>query len=139
MNNKQLILKRIEESCDSIFMRSDFSDLASYSQIGKIIKQLVHSGFLIKISHGVYVRAKVSSLTGKTIPVIPLKEIALKVLERLGVEVCKSQAETDYNRGVSTQIPTGRVIGVKRPIRRKVGYDGKFVIFEVIKDQKVYF
>lgn len=53
---------------------------------------------------------------------MPLREIASKALERLGVEVCKTQAETDYNRGISNQV------------RRKIGYDGKFVIFQVVKD-----
>ena len=79
-----------------------------------------------------YVSAKTSSLTGNTIPVMPLQEIVFKALERLGVEVCKTQAETDYNRGISNQVPTGRVIRVNRPVHRKIGYDGKFIIFEVV-------
>lgn len=128
----QKVIQRIEENSDSVFMRSDFSDLASYRQIGGVISQLVYDGFLIRVSQGMYVRAKTSSFTGSTIPVIPLQEIVLKALERLGVEVCKTQAETDYNQGVSNQVPTGRVIGVNRPVHRKIGYDGKFVTFEVV-------
>lgn len=130
---KQKVIQRIEENSDSVFMRSDFSDLASYRQIGGVISQLAHDGFFIRVSHGMYVRAKTSSLTGNTIPEMPLQEIAFKALERLGVEVCKTQAETDYNQGTSNQIPTGGVIGVNRPVHRKIGYDGKFVIFEVVK------
>ena len=114
-------------------MRSDFSNLASYRQIGGVISQLVYDGFLIRVSHGMYVRAKTSSLTGNTIPEMPLQEIAFKALQRLDVEVYKTQAETDYNQGISNQVPTGRVIGVNRPVHRKIGYDGKFVIFEVVK------
>lgn len=130
---KQKVIQRIEEKSDGVFMRSDFSDLASYLQIGGVIAQLVHDGFLIRVSHGMYVRARTSSLTGNTIPVMPLQEIAFKALERLGVEVCKTQAETDYNQSISNQVPTGRVIGVNRPVHRKIGYDGKFVTFEVVK------
>ena len=131
---KQKVIQRIEENSDSVFMRSDFSDLASYRQIGGVISQLIHDGFLIRVSHGMYVRAKTSSLTGNTIPVIPLQEIVFKDLEMLGVAVCKTQAGTDYNQGISNQVPTGRVIGVNRPVHRKIGHDGKFVIFEVVKD-----
>lgn len=131
---KQKVIQRIEERSDGVFMRSDFFDLASYRQIGDVIAQLVHDGFLIRVSHGMYVRAKTSSLTGNTIPVMSLREIASKALERLGVDVCKSQNETGYNYGVSNQVPTGRVIGVNRPVHRKIGYDGKFIIFEVVKD-----
>ncbi len=131
---KQKVIQRIEEKSDGVFMRSDFSDMAPYRQIGGVISQLVHDGFLIRVSRGMYVRAKTSSFTGSTIPIMPLQEIAFKALKRLGVEVCKTQPETDYNHGTSNQVPTGRVIGVNRPVHRKIGYDGKFVIFEVVKD-----
>jgi hypothetical protein len=46
----------------------------------------------------------------------------------------QSQAKIDYNYGLSNQVPAGRVIGVNRPVRSKIGYDGKFVIFEVVKN-----
>ena len=35
-----------------------------------------------------------------------------------------------YNAGETTQVPTGRVVGVRRRVRRKVGYGGMNLSFE---------
>jgi hypothetical protein len=38
--------------------------------------------------------------------------------------------EQDYNAGRTTQVPTGQVVGVRRRVRRKLGYNGIYLIFE---------
>jgi hypothetical protein len=48
------------------------------------------------------------------------------------VEVVPSSYDRAYNEGKTSQIPTGRVIGVKGRVVRKIGYDGKYVTFEHI-------
>jgi hypothetical protein len=48
----------------------------------------------------------------------------------LKVSTFPSSFEQDYNKQQTTQVPTGRVIGVKGRITRKIGYDGKYVTFE---------
>jgi len=35
-----------------------------------------------------------------------------------------------YNEGRTTQVPTGRVVGVKGRVKRKIGYAGKYITFE---------
>ena len=57
-------------------------------------------------------------------------DLACEALEKLGVKTDKSQYWKDYNNGISTQIPTGRVIAVSKRVRRKISYNGYEVVFE---------
>jgi hypothetical protein len=54
------------------------------------------------------------------------------VLKKKGVKVLPSSFERDYNSGVSTQVPTGLVIGVDRRTNRKIGFNGRFVKYEKV-------
>jgi len=56
--------------------------------------------------------------------------LAKEALKRLGVEVNPTKAELDYRAGRTTQIPTGRLIGVKNRISRKIGYKGASIYYE---------
>ena len=105
-------------------------DLGGYDQVGRSLKHLADKGKLIRIGYGLYSKAKVSSLTGETILVAPLPFLAKEALGRLGVKTAPSKAEIDYNEGRSTQIPTGRLIGVKDRISRKIGFKGASINYE---------
>jgi hypothetical protein len=124
------IAYRLARSKASVFMREDFDDLAGYDQIGRVLRQMVAKGELIKIGSGLYTRTTISPLSGKTIPQKSLPELTAEVLERLNVERQPSSFERAYNEGRTTQVPTGRVIAIKGRIARKIGYDGKYVTFE---------
>jgi hypothetical protein len=41
-----------------------------------------------------------------------------------------TRLERAYNAGETTQVPTGRVVGVTRRVRRKIGYNGVSLSFE---------
>ena len=111
-------------------MREDFDDLGGYDQVGRALLSLTKKGKLVKIGYGLYAKAKVSSLTGNTVPVEPLPILARKALDRLGVAALPSQAEIDYGQGRSTQVPTGRLIGVNKRISRKIGYNNIAINYE---------
>jgi hypothetical protein len=61
-----------------------------------------------------------------------LPELAKELLNKLGVKIVPSSAERTYNAGTSTQVPTGRVIGVKGRIVRRIGYNGRYISFEKV-------
>lgn len=111
-------------------MRGDFEDLGRYDQIGRMLHLLIKEKMLIRIGHGLYAKAKKSSLSDKIVPVKPLPDLAQEALERLGFETAPSTLQCDYNAGRTTQVPTGRVIGVKGRVKRKIGYDGVYVSYE---------
>lgn len=133
--NKKLeskILARIVRKKESVFLRNDFFDLGGYDQVGRALKYLVDDNKLVRIGYGLFAKAKVSSLTGEIIPVSNLPNLAKEALGRLGVTVMPSKAETEYNEGRSTQIPTGRLIGVKNRINRKISFKGASIKYEYI-------
>jgi len=124
--------RRISRSECEVFMRKDFSDLADYDQVGRGLRQLVTKGKIVKIGYGLYAKAGVSPLSNRTVPRRGLRELATEALKKLKVEVAPSSYDRAYNSNQTTQIPTGRVIGVKGRVTRQIGYDGKYVTFEHI-------
>ena len=112
-----------------MIMRKDFDDLAGYDQVGRVLRRLVKEQVLIKIGYGLYAKTKISSVSGKTIPVKPLPVLAREARGLLGIETPSEQERRDYNNNLSTQIPTGRMIRVKGRISRKIGYSGTYVKF----------
>ena len=127
---KSKIFARIIRKKESILLRKDFLDLGGYDQVGRALKHLADCGKLIRIGYGLYSKAKVSSLTGENIPVASLPILAKEALERLGVSVTPTDAEIAYNEGRSTQIPTGRLIGVKNRVNRKISFNNITIKYE---------
>ena len=53
-----------------------------------------------------------------------------EALARIGIETVPTRLERAYSAGRTTQVPTGRVVGFTRRVRRKVGYGGINLSFE---------
>ena len=124
------ITYRVKRSAASVFIRQDFADIGGYDQVGRILRQLVQKGLLINIGYGVYARTKLSILSGEIIPEKSLPELAREALKKLGIKIMPTEFERLYMNGISTQVPTGRVIGVQGRISRKIGYKEKYVSYE---------
>ena len=123
------IINRIECKRGDVFLRSDFKDLGGYDQVGRVLRELVRTGMLLKVSYGLYTRAVKSLLSGNPVPPRGLETLT-EALRRVGVEIVQTRLEREYNAGLTTQVPTGRVVGVRRRVRRKFGYDGINLSFE---------
>lgn len=121
---------RIKLSRSPVFVRQNFADIGGYDQVGRILGKLVAKELLISLGYGVYTRTKKSQLNGKMIPELPLSDLAKEALRKLGVETAPATAEKRYRQGLSNQVPTGRVVGVKGRVARKLGYNGKSISFE---------
>lgn len=134
MESNQLLERKIKNKINEIpykvLLRKDFEQLGEYGKVGRVLKNLVSEGKIIKVGYGIYVKAKVSSISGKIIPQISLREIAIEALTRLGIEVVEAKSTAAYNEGRSTQVPTGRLIAVKNFTSRKIGYDNKYISYE---------
>lgn len=126
------ITYRIKRCKTPVFVRDDFKDIGGYDQVGRILRGLVKKNQLISLGYGTYARSKKSSVSGAVVPEIPLPELAKELLNKLGVKIVPSSAERTYNAGTSTQVPTGRVIGVKGRIVRRIGYNGRYISFEKV-------
>ena len=122
---------RLSRSKDLVFTPMDFQDLSGRDQTGRVLRNLVAEQSLIKIARGLYAKTKMSSVTGKTIPVKDLSVLAKEGLTKIGACVVPSRAEQAYNSGKSTQVPTGRVIAIKgKRVSRKIGYNGNYIVLE---------
>jgi len=126
------IAYRVKRSKTPVFVRDDFKDIGGYDQVGRILRGLVKKDLLISLGYGTYSRSKRSSVSGAVVPERPLPELAKELLKKLGVQVAPSSSERAYNSGKSTQVPTGRVIGVTGRIVRRIGYNGRYVSFEKV-------
>lgn len=121
---------RIKRGRDSVYIPSDFFDLSDRDQVGRVLRQLIKEGLLVKIGQGIYARAKQSSLTGKLVPEKDLRSLALEALKKLGIKTATSSYEQAYNAGRSKQVPTGRVVGVKDRVSRRIGFNGRYIKYE---------
>lgn len=118
------VLNRVARKRGDVFLRADFDDLGGYDQVGRVLRGLVREGRLLKVGYGLYTRARPSLLDGKPSPTKGMRELAAEALGRLGIETAPTRMELAYNAGQSTQVPTGRVIGVRGRVRRKINYNG---------------
>ncbi len=129
-NLETRVMKRIDRKHGDVFLREDFSDLGGYDQVGRALRGLIQKGKLLKIGQGIYTRAAISPLDGTPVPIKGLRALAAEALERLGVENGPTRFEQAYSAGKTTQVPAGRVIAVRKRVRRKIGYKGIFMSFE---------
>jgi hypothetical protein len=123
---------RVKRSNTSVFLRQDFNDLGGYDQVGRVLRQLVRNEVLVYLGYGTYARGRKSTLSDRIVPEKPLRELAEEAMQKLGLETAPSMAERAYNEGQSTQVPTGRVIGVRGRVSRKLGYNGNYISFEKV-------
>jgi hypothetical protein len=117
----------------NVFLRRDFAELGSYDAVGRALRRLTQKGRLVQIGYGLYAKAGRSPFTGKTAPVVGIGRLATEALSRLGKAAEESSFSKAYSGGRSTQVPTGRTVAVKGRVRRRIGYDGKYVAFERAK------
>ncbi len=129
---EELIAFEIDNSLRDVFMLKDFNDIGSEGQVLLGLNQLEEKGKIMRMGEGIYAKAVISPLSKRIVPCKSLRQLATELLESLSIEVVASSYEKAYNEGRTTQVPTGRVIGVNKPISLEFGYDGKFVTFEYI-------
>jgi len=128
---KSKIKYRLSRSKDTVFIPQDFFDLSDRDQVGRVLRQLIEDGQLIRFGYGLYAKASKSPYSGKVVPEKGLPVLAREALtNKLGITVDISTATKRYNSGESTQVPTGRVIGIKGRVTRKMSYNGQSVKFE---------
>ncbi len=125
------LLRSLSQSKDAVFVRKDFDKFGGYNQVGRALRCAVQKGLLVKAGHGIYVKARASSLTGKPVPVLSLIEIGLLALSKLGIKADVSRAAKAYMAGKTTQMPMATVVNVgKSRVSRKISVGKQFVRFE---------
>jgi hypothetical protein len=124
------VFKRIDRKRGDVFLRADFDDLGGYDQVGRVLRQFVRQGRLLRIGSGLYARARPSTIDGAPTPVKGLRALADEALRRLGVKTAPTRLEQAYSEGKTTQVPSGRRVAVNKRVRRTIGYNGAVMSFE---------
>ena len=65
---EERLTQRIARKRGDVFLRSDFSDLGDYDQVGRALRTLTGKGQLMKIGQGLYARAEKSPFGGMLVP-----------------------------------------------------------------------
>lgn len=112
------------------FLRAEFAPLGGRSQVGMALRGLAQRGLIVKVGHGIYAKARTSSISGNTVPAADLLSIGFEALRKLGIEAEASRAMKDLSEGRSTQVPMRQAISVDRPIGRKIGFGSQSIAFE---------
>ena len=122
MSIKVQIQKRLSRSKRYVFMRADFKDIAGYDQVGRVLRDLVKDGELLKVGYGVYTKARKNSITGRLMPACPRGSdaVILEALERLNVDYSLGRSSTQYLSGESTQIPAYTQIETPDRFKRRL-------------------
>jgi hypothetical protein len=104
----QKMQTRIRRCKRSVFLRSDFKDIADYDQVGRALRLLVGDKSLLKIGYGLYVRARINRITGNVMPDNPggPDGVMIEAMKRLGVEFQFDDLSKMNMLGKSTQIPS---------------------------------
>jgi hypothetical protein len=128
---KDRVEKSIKVSKAKVFIRADFERFGGYDQVGRALRELIVAKELVKVGYGVYVKAKISSISGNPIPTVTMVDVGLQLMKKMGVKADIGKFARDYRDGKSTQIPMTEVIAVNNPkIKRKIGWNGRELRYE---------
>ncbi len=131
MTLEERIEMSLQRSAAKVFLRKEFDRFGGYDQVGRALRSVINKGLLIKAGYGVYVKAKKSTLTGKPVPVVPLIEIGLEALTKLGVKPELGTSAKEYMEGKTTQMPMSTVLNVGNSrVSRRIGFGSKSIRYE---------
>ncbi|GBL06328.1 DUF6088 family protein [Glaciecola sp. KUL10] len=130
MTINRRVQTRVKRSKGSVFLRSDFKDIADYDQVGRALRELVREGLLIKIGYGLYARARINRITGNVMADNPSGPdgVVIEAMEKLGVEYQLDDLSRMNLSGDITQIPAKvKIIPKSTRFTRKIAIGTQFV------------
>lgn len=131
MNVQEKVIRSIANRRGNVVLRSELNKFGSESQVTRVVSAMVGTGRLIRAGKGVFVKTKVSSITGNRIPAATLETVATETFKKLRVSVLPGKATQEYNSGMTTQLPTKLIIRTpKRKISRKLTVAGRTLEYE---------
>ena len=113
---------RINRSKRYVFARADFTDIAGYDQVGRVLKKLVDAGDLLRIGYGLYTKARQNRITGKLMPASPAGAdgVILEAIKKLGIDYKFDEFSQRSIDGDSFQIPASFQIITNNRFKRKI-------------------
>ncbi|WP_455287157.1 DUF6088 family protein [Cupriavidus necator] len=131
MRLEDRITRSIAQRKGAVVLRSDFANMGSTAQVGRVLSRLIEKGKLIRVSKGAFAKTRINKFTGQPMPDGTLEDIGAELFRKLGIELMPSRLVAEYNSGRSTQVPVTAVANTgRRRITRKVTVGTRSVIYE---------
>ncbi|WP_122454659.1 DUF6088 family protein [Pseudomonas viridiflava] len=131
MKLEERMSRSIKQRASLVVLRSEFSNMGSDSQVGRVLARFVANGLLVRVSKGAFAKARINQYTGKPTPAGTLEMIAAELFKKLNISITPSTLVAEYNSGKSTQIPMGTVVNTgRRRISRKVTVGNNTLVYE---------
>lgn len=131
MNILERMVAKIAGMPGEVILRADLVEFGSQSQVTRAIRKLIADGVMVRISNGIYAKAKYSRFADYPILRVTFAEVGWEALQRLGIEVKLGRAAQANLDGRSTQVPV-RIIfntGLKS-VRRKIAFKKQQIFLE---------
>ena len=123
--------RSIKQRAGVVVLRSDFSGMASDSQIGRVLARFVTEGKLVRVSKGAFAKTRINKFTGQSTVAGTLETIATELFRKLNIDVELSTLVTEHNSGKSTQTPTDATVSTgRRRISRNVQVGKRSLTYE---------
>lgn len=104
LNNLEVMKNAINQAeSGSVFIASDFSDIASNDVVRKNLSLLTKRNIINRISHGIYIRTEYSKLTNEPIP-FDMDKVATAIARNYGWKVIPSGQTALNILGLSNQV-----------------------------------
>ena len=112
------ITQRIARSRRDVFLRTNFSEFGGYDQVGHALGALVRQGKLLRINQGCNQgRSNLASMVAQS------PEGTLHAESKTQAAWDRDAARQGREAGRTTQVPTSRVVAVRKRVRRKIDYN----------------
>lgn len=129
MSMEDHVMRSIGRRHSIVILRRELAPLRSPAQLSRVLAKLVSSGVLVRVSRGVYAKTRINRFTGRPTPAATFEAIAREVFHKLEIEIIPGKLASDYNAGLTTQVPVLSVVNTgRRRISRKiqVGEQGRY-------------
>ncbi|WP_354682479.1 DUF6088 family protein [Cupriavidus necator] len=131
MKLEDRISRSIAQRQGAVVLRSDFANMGSTAQVGRVLSRLIDKGKLIRVSKGAFAKTRINKFTGQPMPDGTLEDIGAELFRKLGIELMPSRLVAEYNSGRSTQVPPTNIANTgRRRISRKVTVGSRSVVYE---------
>ncbi len=133
---RKQLLDKIESLESHVFSRKDLtSDHSNQGQLrlNRALRAFINAGLIIKVSHGLYAKAKKIVLpSGKKLVALrnSFESVAIETLNKLGIKWELGRAIQEYNRGETTQVPVVFSVKLLSRFRGAIGAEGRTILFE---------
>ena len=132
---RQQLISIIQALPGEVFSRQDVtSDQSNREQLrlNRALKMFLTEGMIIKISHGLYAKAKQIKIADEEHTILrkPFEDIAIEALNKRKVHWELGRAIQEYNSGESQQIPVVFTVRLHTRFRSRISAIGRELLFE---------